>query len=274
MISFSIIIPTSNRPSLLKLCLSELYKAVTYIGSHKVEIIVTDDSSDERSKDLLKTHFPQVRFMNGPRKGPAANRNNGAKSASGQWLLFLDDDIIPDVNLISDYINAISLDIEIAAFEGAIFPDDWKLLEKDMAECPINTYGGCFWSANVCIKKELFFKIGGFNEQYTIAAQEDQDIFAKIKVHTPVPFLKNAFVIHPVRIASLKKKIQLAPSSIINWLIFQQKTKSLASCFEIGYKSQISALVDNVKKMKPKSSIYNMYIIFIFPFVVLRSKIN
>ncbi len=272
-ILFSIIVPTFNRNDLLLICLNTILESKKHIYA-EIEIIVSSDSFED-TLFLNNSFFDnEVLFVNGPGKGPAANRNNGAKYAKGDWLIFLDDDVMVDSLLLHTYLTAISANSNVEAFEGAIHPDDLKLLKLDMAECPVNTNGGCFWSANICIKKNLFFKVGGFDEQFAIAAQEDQDIYEKLKVYTRVPFLKKAFVTHPVRIVSLKTKIQSAKQSIRNWLKFQQKTKPLVSCFYIGYKSQILAFLDNIKKAKTKSSLYNMYIIIIFPFIVLSSKIN
>jgi glycosyltransferase involved in cell wall biosynthesis len=115
--------------------------------------------------------------VEGPKKGPAANRNKGAQTAKGKWLVFIDDDCLPDKELLLEYEKSIESNPAVKAFEGAIFPDNWELLKKDMAECPINIHGGYFWSANVCINKEIFFKINGFDEDFILAAQEDQLLY-------------------------------------------------------------------------------------------------
>lgn len=272
-ILFSVIIPTFKRNDLLLLCLNSILKANENINLN-IEVIVTSDSFEETLQ--VQNLFPEsnVLFVSGPGKGPAANRNNGVQFTKGEWILFLDDDVVADSSILSAYLNAIHYHPSIKAFEGSIYPDDWKLLEKDMAECPVNISGGCFWSANVCIKKELFLKIGGFDEQFTIAAQEDQDIYQRLKQYSKVPFLKDAFVTHPVRIASLKTKIKSASASITNWLKFEHKNNSLINCFYIGYKTQVLAFIENMRKRKLKSTICNMYIMLVFPFIVLISKIN
>jgi glycosyltransferase involved in cell wall biosynthesis len=121
------------------------------------EIIVTDDSNNFESRDYLQLYFPQVKWMKGPRKGPASNRNSGAKHCSGIWLVFIDDDCLPQNDCLQIYYNAILNNPEIKVFEGAIHPTNWDELTKDLAECPVNTIGDNFWSANVCVEKELFF---------------------------------------------------------------------------------------------------------------------
>lgn len=263
MITFSIIIPTCNRLDLLKLCLSELYKSTTFLKQDNFEIIVSDDGDDERIMINLTEIFPNVRWVKGPRNGPAANRNNGAKNANGDWLIFFDDDIIPDANILAVYNQAISTYSDIDAFEGSIFPNDWNLLKKDMAECPINISGNCFWTANVCIKRTVFNKVGGFNEKFTIAAQEDQEFYDKLLIYSKIKFIIDAKVIHPVRIENLSKKIANADIAIKNWYKYAGCKYGFWGSLKKGYSSNFFAIKDHIRKGKIKSSFYCSYIIFI-----------
>ena len=173
--------------------------ALQAIDAAHYEVIVTDDGSDEATADLVKAAFPWVRYTYGPRRGPAANRNHGASLASGQWLVFTDDDCLPDANWLQAYHDAITGHPDCRAFEGAILPDDWKLLQKDLAECPVNTAGGCFWSANIMVERQLFQSMGGFDEQFLIAAQEDQDLQWRIQQQHSIVFVPAAQMVHPVR---------------------------------------------------------------------------
>src|SRR5665213_3286620 len=102
---FSVIIPTCNRNDLLRKCLDLLAPSNQTIDNY--EIIVTDDSKDGIAKDLIKQDYPWVCWVEGPKRGPAANRNNGAKTANGDWLVFIDDDCLPDKNVLNCYKNGI-----------------------------------------------------------------------------------------------------------------------------------------------------------------------
>jgi len=163
------------------------------------EVIVSDDGKNNEAKALVADHYPWAKWVEGPKRGPAANRNCGAKLAKGEWLVFTDDDCLPDVNWLKAYKDAIIQHPKCKAFEGAILPDDWDLLKKDMAECPVNTTGGCFWSANIMVEKDLFWEVGGFDEQFIIAAQEDQDLQNILLPKTVISFVPAAQVVHAVR---------------------------------------------------------------------------
>lgn len=231
---FSIVIPTCNRADLLIKCLDLLSPVVQSLHFSEYEVIVTDDSTDDLTSELIKHKFDWVTVVNGPRKGPAANRNNGAEHAEGEWLIFIDDDCLPDKDILKHYMIACVNNPQEQVFEGAIFPDSWDLLKKDLAECPVNIHGSCFWSANICIKKSLFKQIKGFDESYLIAAQEDQQIKLDIENYTKkeIVFLEHCFVIHPVRFSKVIDQIRRIPILSKNFSIYAFKNKS-----SLNYKS-------------------------------------
>lgn len=219
---------------MLARCIENLEPGKQVAGEEEYEIIVTDDSDDDLSKTMILDRYNFVQWVKGPKRGPAANRNNGAKYAKGSWLVFIDDDCVPGNNLVQSYFKAISNNPVALAFEGSIYPDDWALLKKDMAECPVNTDGGCFWSANICVQKKLFDEIGGFNEQFLIAAQEDQELKIRIESTTKqkIVFVKDAKVTHPVRFSSLRKKVLQIPVASKNFCIYAYNNKRI-----LGYSS-------------------------------------
>ena len=110
---FSIIIPTYKRVEILDKNLSFLehgqqnqFALVNNQGSEftltNYEVIVSDDNYPE-ARDKLCLKYPWVKWLRGPKKGPAANRNQGAKKALGEWLIFIDDDCEPTSSLLHGY---------------------------------------------------------------------------------------------------------------------------------------------------------------------------
>jgi GT2 family glycosyltransferase len=224
----SVVIPTCNRNDLLIKCLDLLSPANQTIDEG-YQVLVTDDSIGNITEKVIKENYPWVKWIKGPKKGPASNRNNGAKQADGEWIVFIDDDCLPDKDILEVYKTAISNHESTFAFEGAIFPDDWDKLKEDMSECPVNTEGGCFWSANICVNKNVFKQIHGFDENFLLAAQEDQDIYTRILEKTKVTFIKDAFVTHPVRKISLLKKLKQIPIATRNWYLYEKKHNTQTS---------------------------------------------
>lgn len=248
----SVIIPTCDRNELLGNCLLRLSHAYQSIAENEYEVVVSDDSKENIARDFIAHNYKWVKWIEGPKKGPAANRNNGAKYAMGDWFIFIDDDCIPDRNLLYAYQKGIETYPNISVFEGSIYPDSWKLLKCDMAECPVNTTGGCFWSANICIEKTLFKKVGGFNEKLIIAAQEDQQLKLDIeRSMNTIFFLKNAKVVHPVRIVSLRKKLSRIHVASKNFCIYANTNRQL-----LGYTSASRFLKSQIKVHVRQAFVY------------------
>ena len=88
-IIFSVIIPTYNREAFL---LDAVRSAVNASPEH-TEIIVVNDGTNfsERTKSVLGTSNVSIVKTDGG-VGAGGARNHGANHATGQWLLFLDDD--------------------------------------------------------------------------------------------------------------------------------------------------------------------------------------
>jgi GT2 family glycosyltransferase len=197
----SVIIPTYNRNDLLRKCLDGLEPGTQNISTKEYEVIVTDDNKNNLTKTMIEEHYPWVIWIEGPKKGPAANRNRGAGAAKGEWLIFVDDDCLPNADILYEYNEAINSYPDILAFEGRIYVDTPQT--SFLQESPLNESGGNFWSCNICIKKSLFQLLEGFDEEFIFAAMEDVDLFKRLKkVTDKYKFLYDAAVMHPWRIDS------------------------------------------------------------------------
>src|ERR1700761_1073266 len=103
----SVIIPTFKRRETLNACLKSLAPTVQSLSQELFEVIVTDDAADDDTRAFMQKEYPWAIHNNGPKKGPAANRNSGAKASKGDWLIFLDDDCVPLPGFLSGYAEAI-----------------------------------------------------------------------------------------------------------------------------------------------------------------------
>lgn len=205
----SIVIPTFNRNDLLSQCLDALA-----FGEQKIdgncEVIVTDDSPSEIARSLIEENYPWVKWVAGSRRGPAANRNNGVKHATGDWIIFLDDDCLPQSGWLKSYVDIIESpnNTEIV-LEG--YTDADRPKERFDEESPINKDGNKLWSCNFAIKKNLFLTIS-FDETFPYAAMEDIDFYQRVLAVAPIKFVAGAKVIHPWRavkpFSNLKKHLK------------------------------------------------------------------
>ncbi len=194
----SIIIPTFNEEKLLPLLLKSL-KEQTF---NDYEIIVADNNSTDTTRSIALKAGAKV--VEGGL--PARGRNNGAKVARGEWLLFLDADVI----LPPDFLEKATAEIKestLTAVSCLINPLSDRIVDKFLHGV-VNLYlqatknflahapGFCIFA-----KKEVHQLVGGFNEKIKLA--EDHDYVLRISKLEKFDFLKSIRI--PVSVRRLDK---------------------------------------------------------------------
>ncbi len=108
----SIIITHHQTPILLKLCLKSIKESLNKIQGY--EIIITDSEAEPNAQELIKEKFPEVKFVSFPKNvGYAKLVNSGIKKAKGDFLLFLNADIIVHQSSITQLLEFIKSDPKI-----------------------------------------------------------------------------------------------------------------------------------------------------------------
>lgn len=223
----SIIVPTCNRNDALAICLEQLLVSLSRVQEIQIEVIVTDDGLQTNARALISEKYQWVTWLDGPKRGPAANRNNGAKLAKGDWFIFLDDDCIPHELILSEYIKVIHSSTNVEVFEGSILPDGEKKSSLDYA--PINLTGGNLWSCNFCISRRLFFEIGAFDERFIYPHMEDIDLKVRLtNIDKQIQFVPNASVVHPWRRLARGYKLGIYQEMYLFFHIKHNKAYSMA----------------------------------------------
>lgn len=218
MFKFSVIIPTCHRNDDLALCLERLALGRQTLAAADYEVIVTDDGRTSTAEAMLRERFSWARWVQGPRKGPAANRNFGASHAQGDWLAFTDDDCLPEAVWLAELLITIRSAPDIAVVEGCTKPTGPRL-RADM-ECPVNETGGHLWSCNFAIRRRLFIEIGGFDTAFPGPAMEDMDLHFRLKKAGIITiFNPKALVFHPWRPRKGMAYAKLHSSSVAYFIL-------------------------------------------------------
>jgi GT2 family glycosyltransferase len=91
--SVSVIIVTFNAAHYIERCLASVFAQ-----SHgQFEVIVVDNASTDASADLVRQRFPLARLIASPtNEGYGGGNNRGAGEASGEILVFLNPDAVPE----------------------------------------------------------------------------------------------------------------------------------------------------------------------------------
>jgi GT2 family glycosyltransferase len=192
--SASIVIPNFNGADHLETCLSSL-TALEYSGS-SYEVVVVDNASTDRSVELIKERFPQVKIVQtGANLGFAGACNRGAQASSGAVVAFLNNDMRVEPDWLSELVRPLSEQANVAATGGKILSWDGKAI--DFVGGTVNFYGHGFQPLHgrpaedsagqeprpflfacggaMAIWRDLFLSAGGFDEDY-FAFFEDIDL--------------------------------------------------------------------------------------------------
>lgn len=198
----SIIIVNYNVTQLLRNCLLSIQK---YLEGISYEVIVIDNASTDNSWRNLMPEFPKIHFISSSENEGFAKANNKAiKTANGEYLLILN----PDTEIEGDYIQDIldfadskdnfgCLGVRMHDAKGNFLPESKRsvpdmfnsfeklfinfkrkesksyyqnnISEFENAEVEVITGAFCL------VKKEIYEKVGGFDEAYFMYG-EDVDL--------------------------------------------------------------------------------------------------
>ncbi len=108
--ALSVVIPTYNRCEILQKTLHALCRQE---GANDFEIIVVDDGSTDATSQVSAAQAAlapvRLQCITQPNSGAAAARNHGLRKASGEIVLFLDDDVIGSPALIAEHVRSHAL---------------------------------------------------------------------------------------------------------------------------------------------------------------------
>lgn len=85
---FTICFCTRSRPRDLDRALRSLTRSSRPVA----QVVVSDDSVDEETEQMVRAQFPDVVYVKGPRRGLGANRNCAVGFATGTHVVYMDDD--------------------------------------------------------------------------------------------------------------------------------------------------------------------------------------
>lgn len=198
----SVIIPTITGG------LNHLVKLMPVLSQEpNCEIIVIDNWSKDGTPNYLSNYECVIR-INKIRKNFSASNNQGVRLANGEYILFLNNDTVPEAGFIQKMVDTFQIDPKIGIVgcclclmdgpkrvqhAGVMFTQDYVPYELGLAqpfgvpELPFNDPRvrtvrevPSVTAACMMIKRSIFDEVGGFDEEY-ITSWEDQDLVLKVR---------------------------------------------------------------------------------------------
>lgn len=195
----SVVVSTFDRPEMLERLVSALLEQ----DHADYDVVIVDNGSDERTARVLErvTHeVPEsvLRVVRVERnRGPARARNLGWRSTGAENIAFTDDDCVPTRSWLRELCSA--------APSGTIVQGRTQPAGDMTAATPwaksqdIRSFTHLFETCNLLVPRHVLERLGGFDEQFPVAAGEDTDLgWRAIDAGVPTAFAPDAIVEHVI----------------------------------------------------------------------------
>jgi glycosyltransferase involved in cell wall biosynthesis len=194
----SVIIPTYNCEKYI----SEAIGSVLLQTCTDYEIIVIDDGSTDKTRDIVKNKFPEVRYFYISNQGVSRARNYGIRRALGEYIAFLDADDLWLPEKLEKQLKLFQSDQELALIftEERIFDTngfmDGKISKKKRL-MKGDVVKNIFLFSNVTtstvmVKRHVFQETGYFEEN--LKAAEDDNMWMRIALKFRIHLLDEVLV--------------------------------------------------------------------------------
>lgn len=203
----TVIIPCYNSEKSIKSTLLSILNQTLRVD----EVVVIDDGSTDKTRDIVKSiqkNYKKNRIVlfSQNNKGVSAARNKGVEISRGDWIAFCDSDDywIPEKNQkVTKYIkNNPALDFIAHEYGVGMNNTIQKVNNKqkynEKKSLFPQLYQKClFQTSSIFIKKSLFNKIGGFDEDLKVA--EDYDMWLKVSDIANFCYIKELLGVYTIQ---------------------------------------------------------------------------
>ncbi len=180
MIQVSVVVPVLNECAHLVRTLGAVRRAAEHSGL-TYELIVPDNGSTDGSQDLATQLGARV--LDCPGLSIGAMRNRGASVANGEWLAFLDADMEVPLQWLTTWQQVrANNSAEVLGLvhepppQAPWYARAW--LHRVAAERHRAQLQDWLPTANLCMERQLFERIGGFDER--LRTCEDKDLSLRL----------------------------------------------------------------------------------------------
>ncbi|MDD4734565.1 MAG: glycosyltransferase [Kiritimatiellae bacterium] len=190
----SIIINTCNRAEHLK----RLLPGLLHLVDVEMEIVVVNGPSTDDSLSVLDQYAAQIKVAHCPVMNLSVSRNIGIAAASGDVLVFIDDDAVPGSGLwLKRYVDAFESDPQLGGAAGSVLAYDsndyeytggattaYAFQRFDSLDANAPSPDGRPWiergqGCNCAFRRSALAAIGGYDERFRFWLDET-DVFFRL----------------------------------------------------------------------------------------------
>lgn len=201
-IEVTFVVPTRNRAALL---VKTIESILDQSGAAPFEILVVDNCSTDGSRQAIeeiigREAVPIRFFAMEVNNGPAASRNFGVSCAQGEFIAFVDSDVVLDRDWLSRMLEALRTHPEVGIATGKVVfasaPDRVHCFGGELSRIGLGWDGGQgeqastilesarkLWapSASVIVRRKAFLEAGGFDASF-FYGYEDSDLGWRLNI--------------------------------------------------------------------------------------------
>lgn len=189
-----------------------------------IEIIVVDDGSDDKSRELLTQYSDRIKVIEQKNSGVCAARNRGAAESNGDYLAFLDADDIWMPEKIKRQVDRFTCDPQIGIVHVGVEDIDadgnniafhLKGMEGNVSEHFLFfeeavVLGG---GSGVMIKRSVFEESGGFDE--TLSTSADWELYFRISSKYSIAFVAEPLLQYRLHGSNMHSNVQRMEQEMI-----------------------------------------------------------
>ncbi len=211
----SVVIPTFN----VEKYIEDTVSSVLNQSYNNFEIIVVDDSSNDRTVEIVKElsgSDRRIKYFQIAHAGrPSVPRNFGIRKSAGELIAFLDGDDLWTKNKLKDQVASIennsacafvySMSVTTGASLFSSYYEVLPLLHKAVRSFDdLIIKGNSITCSSVLVKKTFLEKVNGFDEDPLLAV-DDYDLWIRLSKTGSIGFISKIHVyyrVHPAQFSS------------------------------------------------------------------------
>jgi GT2 family glycosyltransferase len=179
----SVIVPLYNNPGQAADCLA----AIGAPRESELEVIAVDDGSTDGTPAVAQAAGARVVRLE-QNAGPAVARNAGARAASGEVLLFVDQDVVVAPDVVDRVARTMEQRPELAALFGSYdaaprapgIVSQFRNLLHHYVHQQGDPEASTFWAGCGAVRREVFQSLGGFDPNQVL---EDVELGYRLRRH-------------------------------------------------------------------------------------------
>lgn len=216
------------------------------------EIVVVDNGSTDSSVEMLVSRYPGVRLIrNRANRGFAEAANQGADAATGEFLLFLNNDARLSATTLSQLSDALRRSPQTAACQPTLVRSDgtldsagsmltrtgflYHLSPDDWAHDRFGPFRFSLKGACMLVRADVFEQAGRFDESYFAYFEETDLCWRILALGYRLEHVRDATVVHDVG----RTTTALFASSHIDYLSFRNRVTTIRKNGDRRFQMQV-----------------------------------